>query len=262
MSYKAKYGELLESIADEADRTAMKFFRSGALSAERKRDGTVVTLADKNVEQMAIARVKASGLAIDVVGEETSAEPPTGPATNGRARMIIDPIDGTEEFSRGIPTFGTLMGIEEDGEIVAGLASAPALGQGTRWSAYRAEGAWRGKERLHVSKVSKLSEAMVFVTGTGPRKDTDARARMRKLVDTAKHGRSIGGFWQHMLVAEGAIECALDWVSKPWDLAPLGIIVEEAGGKSTTTAGERTIYKGRFVSTNGLLHDDVLSFFR
>ena len=262
MSYKAKYGELLESIADEADRTAMKFFRSGTLGAERKRDGTVVTLADKTVEQMAIARVKSSGLAIDLVGEETSAEPPTGPATNGRARMIIDPIDGTEEFSRGIPTFGTLMGIEEDGEIVAGLASAPALGPGTRWSAYRGEGAWRGKQRLQVSKVSKLSEAMVFVTGTGPRKDADARARMRKLVDTAKHGRSIGGFWKHMLVAEGAIECALDWVSKPWDLAPLGIIVEEAGGKSTTTSGERTIYKGRFVSTNGLLHDEVLSFFR
>jgi histidinol-phosphatase len=261
MSYKAKYGALLESIANEADAMAMGYFRSGAIGAERKRDGTVVTLADKGIEQMAIARVKASGLVIDVVGEETAAEPPAGPATNGRARMIIDPIDGTEEFSRGIPTFGTLMGVEENGEIVAGVASAPALGQGTRWSAYRGEGAWRGAERLHVSRVAKLSEAMVFVTGTGPRKDADARARMRKLVDAAKHGRSIGGFWQHMLVAEGAIECALDWVSKPWDLAPLGIIVEEAGGKSTTTGGERTIYKGRFVSTNGLIHDEVLSFF-
>jgi len=262
MSYKAKYGALLESIANEADAMAMGYFRGGALGAERKRDGSVVTLADKGIEQMAIARVQASGLAIDVVGEETSGEPPAGPATNGRARMIIDPIDGTEEFSRGIPTFGTLMGIEENGEIVAGVASAPALGNGTRWSGYRGEGAWRGKERLHVSKVAKLSEAMVFVTGTGPRKDADARARMRNLVDAARHGRSIGGFWQHMLVAEGAIECALDWISKPWDLAPLGIIVEEAGGRSTTTDGERTIYKGRFVSTNGLIHDEVLQFFR
>jgi len=85
---------------------------------------------------------------------------------------------------------------------------------------------------------------------------------MRRLADAARNSRSMGGFWQHMLVAEGAIECAVDWISKPWDLSPLGIIVEEAGGKSTTADGERTIYKGRFVSTNGLLHDAVLEFLR
>jgi len=258
MSYKAKYGALLAGIAGEADAMAMRFFRGNSLGVERKRDGTVVTQADKQIEQMAIARVNASGLAIDVVGEETSAESPKGPATNGRARMIIDPIDGTEEFTRGIPTFGTLIGIEEDGEIVAGMASAPALGHGTRWWAYRGEGAWRGEERLRVSQVAKLDDSMIFTTGTGPRKDADVRERLRRLADAARNSRSIGGFWQHMLVAEGAVECAVDWISKPWDLAPLGIIVEEAGGKSTTVDGERTIYKGKFVSTNGLMHAEVL----
>src|SRR5208282_4422461 len=94
--------------------------------------------------------------------------------------------------------------------------------------------------------------------GTGMAKDMDAQGRMRRLADAAAGSRSIGGFWQHMLVAEGAIEAAIDWVSKPWDLAPLGIIVEEAGGKSTTIDGERTIYKGKFVSTNGILHEAVL----
>lgn len=258
MSYKAKYGALLEAIANEADAMAMHYFRGGALGTERKRDGTVVTQADKGIEQMAIARVKSSGLPIDVVGEETSSEAPKGPARDGRARMIIDPIDGTEEFTRGIPTFGTLVGIEENAEIVAGMVSAPALGKGTRWWAYRGEGAWRGEKRLHVSGISRLTESMVFTTGTGPSKDGDARARLRRLADAARNSRSMGGFWQHMLVAEGAIECAVDWISKPWDLSPLGIIVEEAGGKSTTVDGERTIYKGRFVSTNGLLHEEVL----
>jgi histidinol-phosphatase len=262
MGYGQKYGALLEGIADEADAVAMKYFRSGKLGAEKKHDGTVVTIADKTVEAMALQRVAKSGLPMDVVGEETSQEIPKEAARGGRARMIIDPIDGTEEFSRGIPTFGTLVGIEEDGQIVAGIVSAPALSQGMRWSAYRGEGAYRSGKRIHVSQRKSLAEAMVFTTGTGWAKDLNARASMRRMADAARSSRSIGGFWQHMLVAEGAIEAAVDWVSKPWDLAPLGIIVEEAGGKSTTIDGERTIYKGRFVSTNGILHEEVLRLLR
>lgn len=258
MSYRAKYAALLEGIADEADDVSMKYFNGRELGTEKKSDGTVVTVADKLIENMALQKVAESGLVIDVIGEETSSEIPTEPAKNGRARMIIDPIDGTEEFSRGIPTFGTLIGIEENGEIVAGMVSAPALSRGTRWWAYRGEGAYRTGKRLHVSARKSLEEAMVFTTGTGWAKNMQARASMRRMADAARSSRSIGGFWQHMLVAEGAIEAAVDWVSKPWDLAPLGVIVEEAGGKSTTIDGERTIYKGRFVSTNGLLHDEIL----
>jgi histidinol-phosphatase len=262
MGYGKKYGELLQAIAEEADAIAMKYFRSGKIGAERKRDGTVVTIADKAVEAVAIQKVKDSRLPVDVVGEESTeeqrAEIPKGPADTDRARMIIDPIDGTEEFARGIPTFGTLVGIEECGEIVAGMVSAPALSKGTRWWAYRGEGAYRGGQRIHVSQVNSVDDAMVFIAGTGPRKDAKARAAMRRMADAARGSRSFGGFWQHMLVAEGAIEAAMDWFSKPWDLAPLGIIVEEAGGKSTTIDGERTIYKGRFVSTNGLLHEEIM----
>jgi len=262
MSYGKKYGALLQGIADEADAIAMKYFRSDEMGAQKKSDGTVVTIADKTVEAMALKKVAESGLAIDVVGEETSKEIPTEPARGGRARMIIDPIDGTEEFSRGIPTFGTLVGIEENGEMVAGMVSAPALSQGTRWWAYRGEGAYRSGKRIHVSGRNRLDDAMFFTTGTGWAKNMDARMRMRRMADAARSSRSIGGFWQHMLVAEGAVEAAVDWVSKPWDLAPLGIIVEEAGGKSTTIDGERTVYKGRFVSTNGILHQEVLRLLR
>jgi histidinol-phosphatase len=262
MSFRAKYEALLQAIIDEADKISMRYFRGDALGAERKGDGSVVTVADKTVEAMALQKVAESGLIIEVIGEETSKAPPTEPARDGRPRMIIDPIDGTEEFSRGIPTFGTLIGIEENGEIVAGIVGAPALSDGTRWWAYKGEGAYRGGKRIHVSHRKRLEEAMFFTTGTGWAKNMEARKSMRRMADAARSSRSIGGFWQHMLVAEGAIEAAVDWVSKPWDLAPLGIIVEEAGGKSTTIDGERTIYKGRFVSTNGILHDQVLRLLR
>ena len=139
---------------------------------------------------------------------------------------------------------------------MAGMASAPGLA--SRWWAYRGEGAYRDGKRIHVSNVARLSEAMVFTTGTGPSKDKLAQEKIRRLPDSARSGRALGGFWQHMLVAEGATEAALDWTSKPWDLAPLGIIVEEAGGKSTNVRGERTIYTGNLVSTNGKIHDEVL----
>jgi histidinol-phosphatase len=256
VSYREQYGALLEAIADEADRMALGYFRVGGMRVARKSDGTALTEADGAIEAMARAKVTASGLALDVLGEEMGAG--DGKAkSSSPARLIIDPIDGTEEFSRGIPTFGTLLGIECEGEIVAGMASAPALA--ARWRAYRGEGAYRDGQKIHVSDVARLSEAMVFTTGTGPSKGKQAREKIRRLADAARNGRGLGGFWQHMLVAEGAIDAALDWTSKPWDLAPLGIIVEEAGGRSTNVRGERSIYTGDFLSTNGLLHEEALA---
>src|ERR1700737_940899 len=148
MGYREEYGELLEAIAREADPIAMKYFRADEMRVERKGDGTAVTQADRAVEEMARAKVAASGIALDVLGEEMGGgESKTTGGPRG-ARLIIDPIDGTEEFSRGIPTFGTLLGIERDGDIVAGMASAPALR--ARWSAYRGEGAYREGKRIQV----------------------------------------------------------------------------------------------------------------
>ena len=260
VGYGQQYGALLQAIAKEADAIAMRYFRADELRVDRKGDGTAVTQADRGVEEMARAKVTASGLALDVLGEEMGGGDAKSASTSGRARMIIDPIDGTEEFSRGIPTFGTLMGIELNGEIVAGMASGPGLG--ARWWAYRGEGAYRNGKRIHVSNVGSLSNAMIFTTGTGPSKDGVAREKLRRLADAARSGRAFGGFWQHMLVAEGAVEVAVDLTSKPWDLAPLGIIVEEAGGRSTNLRGERTIYTGQLVSTNGKIHDEVLKILR
>src|SRR5712691_3708034 len=120
MGYGQEYGELLEAVAQEADAIAMRYFRGDELRIDRKGDGTAVTQADRAVEEMARAKVSASGLALDVLGEEMGGNDARSASTSGRARLIIDPIDGTEEFSRGIPTLGTLMGIELNGEIVAG----------------------------------------------------------------------------------------------------------------------------------------------
>jgi histidinol-phosphatase len=263
VSYGQQYGALLTAIADQADAMSLDCFRNDGLRVERKIDGTALTQADGAIEAMARKKVAASGIALDVYGEEMgTGDGKSGgaAAAKGRARLIIDPIDGTEEFSRGIPTFGTLLGIELDGEIVAGVASAPALA--TRWWAYRGEGAFRNGEKIHVSTTPRLNEAMVFTTGTGPSKTPEDRQRIRRLLDAGRNSRSLGGFWQHMLVAEGAIDAALDWTSKPWDLAPLGIIVEEAGGRSTNVRGERTIYSGDFLSTNGLLHEEAMALLR
>lgn len=256
MNYQQTYAKLLEEIAKEADAIALRYFRAADLEIERKRDGSRVTQADKEVEAMARTRVAASGLHLDVLGEEMGGDGGNAPATK-RPRMIIDPIDGTEEFSRGIPTFGTLMGIEDGGEIVAAMVSAPGLR--TRWWAYKGEGAYRDGARLHVSDTPVLAKSMVFSTGTGPSKDSSDQSRIRRYLDGARNSRSFGGFWQHMLVAEGAVEAALDWTSKPWDLAPLVLIVEEAGGRSTTIKGKRTIYEGSLLSTNGKIHDEVLA---
>jgi histidinol-phosphatase len=258
VSYGEQYGALLEAIANEADAMAMGYFRVGGMRVARKLDGTALTEADGAIEAMARAKVAASGIALDVFGEEMgTGDSKATSKSSSRARLIIDPIDGTEEFSRGIPTFGTLLGIECNGEIVAGMASAPALA--ARWRAYRGEGSYRNGQKIHVSDVARLSEAMIFTTGTGPSKGKEAREKIRRLADAARSGRGLGGFWQHTLVAEGAIDAALDWTSKPWDLAPLGIIVEEAGGRSTNVRGERSIYTGDFLSTNGLLHEEALA---
>jgi histidinol-phosphatase len=257
MGYREEYGPLLESIVKEGDVIAMRYFRAIEMRVDRKGDGSAVTQADRGVEEMARAKVAGSGLKLDVLGEEMGGQDVEAANVEGRARLIIDPIDGTEEFSRGIPTFGTLLGIEYQGEIVAGMVSAPALG--TRWSAYRGEGAFRDGKKIHVSKIATLRESMIFTTGTGSKKNAEDRATLRRLADAAKNSRALGGFWQHMLVAEGAIEAAVDWTSMPWDLAPLGLIVEEAGGKATNLEGQRTIYGGRFVSTNGKIHGEVLA---
>lgn len=260
MGFREEYERLLTQIADEADALAMRYFRTPELRIDRKGDGTLVTQVDRGIEEMARAKVAGSGLPMDVLGEEMGGQSQDAAVASERARLIIDPIDGTEEYTRGIPTFGTLLAIERKGEIVAGMASAPALH--SRWWAYRGQGAYRDGKPIRVSNVPRLSEALVFTTGTSPKKNAAQRESLRRLADAARSGRTMGGFWQHMLVAEGAIEVAVDLTAMAWDFGPSLIIVEEAGGKSTNLRGERSIYTRALIGTNGKFHEEVLQLLR
>jgi histidinol-phosphatase len=228
------------SLADAADELTLARFRAADLRVETKADLTPVTDADRAVERLLRERIARDRPNDGVLGEE---EGDDGAST----RWIIDPIDGTRNFSRGIPVWGTLLAYERDGIVRCGVVSAPALGH--RWWAERDGGAYRDGERLHVSGVSSLAEASVAAS---------TAADLMVLEPLVWHARGFGDFWQHMLVAEGALDAAVDADLAVWDYGPLGVIVEEAGGRVTGLDGDAPSPGGQVVSSNGALHAPVL----
>jgi histidinol-phosphatase len=220
------------SLADDADALTLARFRAADLRVETKSDLTPVTDADRAVERAIRERVARERPGDGVFGEEEGDD-------GGATRWIVDPIDGTRNFSRGIPVWATLLALERDGELVLGVVSAPALGR--RWWAARDGGAFANGERIGVSKVAKLAEASVSCT----------YARDLALLERQVwHARGLGDFWQHVLVAEGALDAAVDAKLALWDRAALEPIVEEAGGRVGSV-------NGQFVSSNGLVHEAV-----
>jgi histidinol-phosphatase len=236
--------EFAASLADIADALALGRFGAADLRVETKPDLSPVTEADKAIEQTLRERIAAERPDDSVLGEEG------GASGVGSRRWILDPIDGTRNYSRGIPIFATQIALEVDGEVELGLVSAPALGR--RWWAERGKGAFRDGQQIRVSQVSAMENAVVSS------ELSEGIEGLRSLAERAWHVRSFGDFWQHMLVAEGCVDVAVDPVVKIWDCAPLKIIVEEAGGKFTDLAGRAIIDGGSGVSTNGLLHTEVL----
>jgi histidinol-phosphatase len=221
-------------LADAADALTLPRFRAADLHVETKPDLTPVTDADRATESMLRARIARDRPGEGVLGEEEGDD-----ATD--VRWIVDPIDGTRNFSRGIPVWATLIALEREGQIVCGVASAPALGR--RWWAARDEGAFANGSPIRVSTVGALGNASVSCT----------YARDLALVEPQVwHARGLGDFWQHVLVAEGALDAAIDARLALWDHAALQPIVLEAGGR----VGE---VRGQFVSTNAALHDAVLA---
>jgi histidinol-phosphatase len=245
---------LLADIADSADAIALRHFRRPDLSVATKSNLTPVSEADLAIESATRRVVASRHPELGMLGEEEGA---TGSTSE---RLILDPIDATRNFVRGIPVFATLIAVEIEGEIVAGLVSAPALG--TRWHAERGGGAWSGGRRLSVSKLSGWDEAQVFHGSLGGAETSKWSARVAEISARAHRDRGFGDFWQHVLVAEGAGEMALDPGVSAWDVAPLQVIVEEAGGRATTVEGERTIYGGSLVTSNGIMHDLAIDALR
>ncbi len=240
----------LTDIADRADRVAMSFFRRRDLKVDRKSDLSPVTMADREIERIAWNLASERYPDLGICGEEQ------GEAGSQRTRLIIDPIDGTRNFVRGIPIFGTLLAIEHEGAVIAGLVSAPALNM--RWHAARGNGAFCGDRRLRVSQVATLREAQLFHGNLSPATAESLPAGLLPMLREVQRTRGFGDFYQHLLVAEGCGEIAIDPTLKPWDIAALQIIVEEAGGRASGLNGERSIYSGSLLTSNGILHDEAL----
>jgi histidinol-phosphatase len=234
--------ELALQLADAADALSLSRFRTG-IAFETKADLTPVTEADRAVEAE-IRRLLAEARRDDsVLGEENGRS-----SGNGSRRWIVDPIDGTRNYARGVPVWATLVALEESGTVSLGVVSAPALGR--RWWAVRGEGAFADGERIAVSSVARVEEAVLSFTYANC---------VPELARRAWHVRGFGDFWAHMLVAEGAVDGAVDATGvNEWDLAAVQVIVEEAGGRFSDFAGVSRIDGGGAVTSNGLLHDELL----
>jgi len=246
---------LLQELADRADEIALRYFRSVDLPVERKPDRSLVTKADLEVESTVRDLMAARHPELGVFGEEQGEQE----GASG-SRLIVDPIDATANFARGLPIFATLLAIEDEGEIVAGLVSAPALHQ--RWHAVRGGGAWSGARPLRVSQVKAIEDAQIFHGSLAGAEAVPGTEKIPGLLARSWRQRGVGDFYQHMLVAEGCGELALDPIVMPWDIAALQIIVEEAGGKATTVDGTRSIYTGSLITGNEAMHAVALAAFR
>jgi histidinol-phosphatase len=244
--------ELLDDLANRADAIALRWFGEPRLRVDDKSDGSPVSEADRAIEAMARDVVASGWPGLGVLGEEEEDTP-----SSSGTRLIIDPIDGTRNFVRGIPIFASLLAIEQDGALVAGVVSAPALR--ARWRASRGGGAFRDDRRLHVSAIGDLARAHLFHADLSGRAEAAPPERLQPIFRRVLRTRGFGDFYQHMLVAEGAGEIAIDPKMQPWDIAAVKIIVEEAGGRSTSFQGEDTMHGGALLSSNGLLHDTVIA---
>ena len=264
---------LAHALADLADAISLDRYQAQDLVITTKPDNTPVTDADRAVETAIREALSTHRQSDGLVGEEFGSDK----GSSGRY-WVIDPIDGTKNFMRGVPTWATLIAlvqVDASGveEVVVGIASAPALAR--RWSAAKGHGAFvrfnsggvddlleefdtsSHDKKISVSQVAALSDASISYSdfvGWGDRLEP-----FQKMLANAWRTRGIGDFWSHMLVAEGAVDVAIEPVLAVWDMAALDIIVREAGGTFTNTAGQNGPFGGSGVSTNGVLHNAVIN---
>jgi len=257
---------LAVTLAREAGELTLRYFQDADLAVITKADATPVTAADRGAEELIRAGL-ARALADDgVVGEEFGETP-------GRNawRWWLDPIDGTQSFVRGVPLYGTMIGLEHDGAAVAGVVFFPALaelyfagrGLGSWWvprlpALATAPGQPAAPRRAQVSSVDTLAAARFNTTSAKGWESERMGGVYRRLLDRTATDRTWGDCYGHVLVATGRADVMIDPVMHDWDCAPLQTIVEEAGGRFTDLAGNATIHGKSAVSTNGVLHDAVL----
>ena len=232
-------------LADAADAVTLGRFRALDLQVETKPDLTPVSEADQAAEETVRKLVRESGRLEGVLGEEFD-------DVAGDVRWIVDPIDGTKSYVRGVPVWATLLALEVEGSIDVAVVSAPALER--RWWATRGGGAFGDGTRLAVSRIATLENATVSCTSA-----RSLPAGWTELARRAWAARGWADFWQHCLVAEGAIELAVENGLKIWDYSAISLVVEEAGGRMSTFDGEPLRPDGTVLASNGLLHAEAMS---
>ena len=244
------------ALAANADLISLDRFHALDLVVTTKPDRTPVTDADQAVERSIRAGIEAARPADSILGEEYGTE------GDSNRQWIIDPIDGTANFLRGVPIWGTLIALAIDGVPVVGVVSSPALGK--RWWAAQGHGAWgqaHGGEpaRLAVSGVGDLADASFSYNNI---QGWDGEGRLDQVVALSRdvwRARAIGDMWSYMLLADGSLDIVGEFDLKPYDMAALIPIVEEAGGRFTSVDGDSGPWSGSALATNGLLHDTVMS---
>lgn len=247
--------ELAIKAADAADAVSLPYFENRTFTLSRKADMSEVTEADRNTESAIVSILRAERPNHSVYGEEHGT---VGDAT-AEWTWVIDPIDGTSNFVRGVPVWATLIAlVHKDSGPVLGVVSAPSMSR--RWWGARDLGAFANGRPINVSHVDSVDDAQVSVTFNKGWDDVGRTTNLVQLQQSAYRARGYGDFWQHMLVAEGAIDIAVDAIGlAPYDNAAVQAVVEAAGGMHTDRFGERDYTRNSAVSTNGRLHQAVVS---
>jgi histidinol-phosphatase len=248
---------LAHVLADDADSLTTSRFKALDLHVVNKPDLTPVSDADKSVEEgirRTLSRVRSRDA---VLGEEQ------GPSGQSQRRWVVDPIDGTKNFVRGVPVWATLIALVVDDEVVVGCVSAPQLNR--RWWASKGSGAWTGRSLLkageiHVSDVSALADASLSYSSLSGWEDRERLEDFLALSRRCWRTRAYGDFWSYMLVAEGAVDVAAEPELELYDMAALDVIVREAGGRFSSLDGTPGPFGGNALATNGRLHDQALAF--
>jgi histidinol phosphatase-like enzyme (inositol monophosphatase family) len=241
------YLTAVADLARLAGDVAMRHFRRG-VRVETKGDGSPVTIADREAEQAARAWIEQRFPGDGILGEEFGLPRPDAPR-----RWVLDPIDGTKTFVRGVPLWGTLVACVAGDEVLAGAAYFPAVGEMV--AAAPGEGCWWNGARARVSDVASLDRALVVTTDPKFSHRPERRDAWRALEDAALLSRSWADCYGYLLVATGRAEVMVDAIVGDWDTAPLLPIVEEAGGAFTSWDGRRTAFGGDAIATNGALAD-------
>lgn len=237
-------------LADAAGELALSYF-GGEFAVKLKADRTPVTQADVRIEAMVRERVNERFPGDAVLGEEGGLE------GEGERRWIVDPIDGTKNFADGVQIWANLIALAVDDEPVLGVVNAPALGE--RYEAVLGDGARLNGRPIEVSRADRVSRAFVVYSSAGLWMDEERPGPLRDLLREARRNRGFGDFWGHMLVARGSADVMLEPELATWDFAALKVVVEEAGGKVSTFDGKPLEHGGSMLTTNGVLHDEVVA---